>query len=350
MTRENIIGLVLIAAILFGYSIWMAPSEEERLEQQRRQDSIAAVHLAEEETALRRAQQQEEAIEMPAVEEAVDPTQPDSIIRQGLAERMGFFSESALGEPASFILENEVLRLTLSKQGGHVLQAELKNYKNNEKEPLMLFFGEEDVFALHLFSGNRQLSTDQLFFEPVFHDQRFEGQNEMVIGGNDSTRFALRAYTDLHTTEDPSYIEFEYGMGGQGYMIDFHVNFVGTQEAIAANTTFINLDWQVKLPRQEKNRTNEQNNSTVFYKYMNDDTSKLRETRDESERLPTTLRWISFKQQFFSSTLISENGIANADVSSRTADEEDEDFIKIMSASMNLAFDARQDNNYPMRF
>ena len=342
--------MVLIAAILFGYSIWMAPSEEERLEQQRLRDSIATVQLAEEEAALRRAQQMEETAELQAEEQAVDPAQPDSIVRQRLAERMGFFSEAGLGEPAKYILENEVLRLTISKQGGHVLQAQLKDYKNHEKEPLMLFLGEEDVFAIHLFSGNRQLSTDQLFFEPVFHDPRFDGLDEISISGNDSTRFSMRAYSDFHSPEDPSYIEFEYGMSGQDYMIDFHVNFVGTREAIAANTTFINLDWQVKLPRQEKNRTNEQNNSTVFYKYLNDDTSSLRVTRDGSERLPTTLRWISFKQQFFSSTLISENGIANADVTSRSAEETDEDFIKILSASMNLAFDARQDNYYPMQF
>jgi YidC/Oxa1 family membrane protein insertase len=349
MNKENIIGLVLIAAILFGYSIWMAPSQEERLEAQRQRDSIAAVQRATEEAAKSRAQEQE-PLDAGELDPVTDQSLPDSIVRQRLADRMGMFSRAGTGDETFYTIENEVLRLTISSMGGHVKQAELKGYRNHERGPLLLFLGEEDVFTMHFFSGNRQLSTDQLFFEPAYLDPRFEGRKEIGIAGSDSTRFSMRAYTDLHTPENPSYIEFLYGLKGEEYMVDFHMNFTGTQEAIAPNTTFLNLDWQVKLPRQEKNRTNEQNNSTVFYKFMNDETSRLRESRDGSERLPTTLEWISFKQQFFSSTLISRNGIANADVSSRFADEEDEAFIKILSASMNLAYDARQDNSYPMQF
>ena len=114
-------------------------------------------------------------------------------------------------------------------------------------------------------------------------------------------------------------------------MMDFGVNFVGMQDIIAANTTSINLDWQAKLPRQEKNRTNEPNNSTIFYKYTNDEVSKLRETKDGSERLLSSVNWISFKQQFFSSTLISENGFANADISTTTSGEEEDDFLPVLA-------------------
>ncbi len=337
----------MIAAILFGYSLWVAPTQEERLEAQRQQDSIAAVQRSQEEAAQSQALQQEAMTR----EVPTDTSQPDSIALQNPAERMGLFSNAALGEQSFYVLENEVLRLTINTRGGHVHSAELKEYKTYDKEPLLLFDGgEENEFTLHLFSGNRQISTDQLYFQPVYPDRRFSGQQEISVGGNDSTTFSMRAYSDLHTAENPSYIEYFYALTGDDYMIDFHINFVGTQQAIAANTTFVNLDWQLKLPRVEKNRTNEQNNTTVFYRYATEETSKLRETRDGSERLPTTLEWISFKQQFFSSTLISESGIANADVSSLTADENDEDHLKILSASMNLAFDARLDNTYPMRF
>ena len=349
MNRDNIIGLVLIAPILFAYSLWMAPSEEERLEAQRRHDSIAAMQQATEEAREVQRQMQQQLDQEAATATPLEQ-EPDSLTELRLRDRMGYFSRAAQGEATQITLENDVLRLTIDAKGGHVRSAELKQYKDYQQEPLMLFQGEEDHFAFNLFSGNRQISTAQLFFEPVVNDPRFEGSREIAISGSDSTGLSMRAYADTHSPGNPSYIEFFYGLTGDDYMVDFQVRFVGTREAIAANTTLINLDWQVKQPRQEKNRTNEQNNATVFYRYMNDETSKLRETRDGSERLSTSVQWISFKQQFFSATLISQTGFINADISSLTLPEEEEDHIKTLTASINLAFDARQDNVYPMRF
>ncbi len=121
-------------------------------------------------------------------------------------------------------------------------------------------------------------------------------------------------------------------------MLDFDVRFIGTDTAINRSMTYLNLDWRTKLPRNERNRDNEQNNTTVYYKYANDDVSRIRPTRDGSERLSTRVRWISFKQQFFSSTLISEEGFAEADVSSTALEEDEEDYLKEMTASIVLPF------------
>lgn len=357
MSKENVIGLVLIAVILFGYSIWMAPSEEERAESSRRRDSIALVRELAEQERLRRQQELEEqaaiidTAALADVPEGVDYGEMDTEVREQLAERLGAFAPSGTGTESLITVKNEQLALTLNTLGGHIHSVELREYRTSDQRPLMLFKGEEDEFAYHFFSGTRSISTRQLFFSPYFNGKPLDTEHETLqVEGGEKGIFSMRAYTEAHSPGNPSYIEFAYGIPSNGYMIDYDVRFVGTTGAIAPNTTFLTLDWQVKLPRQEKNRTNEQNNSTVFYRYMSDEVSRLRETRDGSERLITTVQWISFKQQFFSSVIISGQGFSGAEVSSETLDEDEEDYLKRLEASMTLPYDPRQDNHYDMQF
>ncbi len=354
MNRDNIIGLLLIAAILIGYSIWMAPTEEERLEAQKHRDSIAEIQrqASEAEAArLRDIQAQEEIeTELPDTLQDVAPEVQDSVRLARLQERMGFFTNAAIGEEQVITIENNLVTIEISNKGGYVDRVTLKDYKTYDQRPLELFRDEDDIFTFHFFSGNRQIATNQLYFVPETINGVVLDEQHLVSDQDQPVRVNMRAYSDHHSETNPSYIEFGYQLDRDEYMLDLEVNFVGMQEAIAANTTFINLDWQAKIPQQEKNRTNEQNNSTVFYKYTNDDVSKLRESRDAADRLMSSVSWISFKQQFFSSTLIADKGFANAEISSSFIEEEESEFIKNMSASINMVYDARQDNHFPLRF
>ncbi len=354
MNRDNIIGLLLIAAVLIGYSIWMAPNEEDRLEARRIQDSIAEVQqrARAEAEALRDAREQE--TQLPADDILPDDTAPellDSLEKQRTRSAMGLFSNAAIGNKEFFTVENEEVKLNISTNGGHIHSAELKNYKSYDLNPLILFTGEHERFAFSFFTAdNRSISTDHLFFVPYLNNRPYTGQSGIDITGNDIQVFAMRAYTDLHSAATPSYIEFAYGMDSQDYMIDFKVSFVGMRQVIAANTTMMSLDWQSKLLRQEKNRQNEQNNTTVYYKYAHDEVSRIRPTRDGAERLSTRVEWISFKQQFFSTTLITEEGFVNADIQSLTAPEAEEEFLKLLEASVNLDYDPRVDNSFNMQW
>ncbi len=345
-------GMILIAVIIIGYSIWMAPSEEERLEARRIQDSIAAAQHAQAE-ALREAQAAET---IPAEETLPDPAAPldvrapDSTEQERLRDRMGHFSGAATGEEGLITLENEVLRLKISKQGGYIHSVEPVRYKTYDQQPLVLFAGEDTRFTFHFFSGNRNVSSENLFFTAYLNNRPLRPNQEIRPGEHDSMQLSMRAYSDFHTATNPSYIEFVYGIRGDDYMLDFDIHFTGMQQAIASNTTFLNLDWQAKLFRLEKNRQNEQNNTTIYYKYVRDEVSRLRPTRDGSERLTTSVRWISFKQQFFSSTLIAKEGFAGADIYSSVLGEDEEDFLKSMSASITLEYDARTDNRYPLQW
>ena len=70
--------------------------------------------------------------------------------------------------------------------------------------------------------------------------------------------------------------------------------------------------WDLKMPRQEKGRMFEQNNSALYYKYVGDDVDKLREKGDQDKYIKTSLKWIGYKDQFFTSAFIADNNFNEA--------------------------------------
>ncbi|HAJ99001.1 MAG TPA: membrane protein insertase YidC [Bacteroidales bacterium] len=353
MSRDNIIGLVLIAVIMIGYSIISAPSPEERQEAQRIQDSIAVVRqqeLAAQQALSAQEQQAQQMQEMPVpIPQVTNMAELDTAQAAQLTGMLGQFASGAVGTQEFITLENDHLRLKISTRGGHIYSAELKNFKTWDQRPLLLFEGENNNFALQFFAENRNINTSQLFFSPYFPDARFDQQTEIIVSGADSATLAMRLHTLTHTSENPSYIEFLYKLRGDDFLIDFHINFVGTAQALAGSGNMATLDWNVKFPRLEKSLLNEQNNTTIFYKFINNEVSRLRETRDENEELATTLRWVAFKQQFFTTTLISQNGFASGSVSSAFVEETDTAHTKNMSMTVNMDLEPRADNHLPMQ-
>ncbi len=353
MNRDNIIGLILIFAILIGFGILNAPSEEERQEMQRRQDSIAAVQQADQQR-IREAERTADSLnqterELPT-QENIDSPEQDSIREASLRDKMGFFASAATGDSDLITLESDIMKIKLSRQGGHIQSVELKEYQSWEKEPLILFSGEDNVFNIQFYSANRLISTSDLFFEPQVKTYHTQTDNHIRISDQDSVVVAMRVYPDNHSPENPRYMEFEYTLHGNDYMIDFNINTVGMQDVIASNITMLNLDWQADLERLEKSRKNEMNATTVYYKYFNDEVDKIRETKDGTENLRTSVKWISFKQQFFTSVLIAGNNFSSAVVSTSSYEEEQDQLLKRMTASIDIPYNSREDNTIPMHF
>lgn len=350
MNRDNIIGLILIFVILIGFGLLNTPSEEERAQMQRQQDSIAALREAEQE---RLRELEAASLETPAPDAPItdlQSQQPDSVVQAALQDRMGSFAGAAQGENEFLTVENDLLKIEISKKGGHITSVELKEFKTWDQKPLVLLADENDFFNIQFYSANRLISTGDLYFEPAINPTRIANTNHVKVSGNDSLVFPMRLYPDNHSPENPSYIEFEYVVKGDDYMIGMNLNTVGMQNNIASNTTFLNLNWQADLHRLEKSRKNEMNVSTVYYKFLNDEVDKIRETRDGEENLRTAVEWISFKQQFFSSTLIAPKSFSGAEVSTSSYEEVQDSLLKRMTASIDIPYNRMADNNFPMKF
>jgi YidC/Oxa1 family membrane protein insertase len=317
MDRNSIIGLLLIGAILIGYSIWVSPSQQELETARRKQDSVAAVE------AERKARLAEEEIKISEPEKILDDTLRVALLEQ----QLGPFAGAAIGEEEKFILENELLRLVINSKGGRIATAELKDYQTYDSLPLLLFHENTSDFNLSFNHGAFPINTHELFFQPV--DKAFS------VSGKDSSTFRLRA----NAGED-RYIEYVYTLRGNSYLIDFDIRFSGLDNILAANRD-LGLLWKIQAPNVEKSMENQRNNATVYYRFSADgDVDYLSETSNDQLRIDKSTHWIALKQQFFSAAIISEIGFGTANTEIKSfIDEASPEYVKTLSANISIPSD-----------
>ena len=352
MNKENIIGLVLIFALLIAYSIWMTPSQDEIEERKRVQDSVAQVHQRTLDSL--RFDAQARSLEAPATKMEEETGEDIDASRLKLADRYGRFAGAAEGVEEIYYLESELIRLGISTRGGRIVSAELKEFQTWDTLPLYLIKQETSAFGLEFFSSNRIISTEALYFEPYWHDNRFHGEKKMKVSGKDVVEFGMRLYASAlpGSDEKQKYIEFRYTVEGSDYMIGLDINFHGMHDVLDDNVNYLALNWNNQLLRQEKNLKNEQNNSTIHYRYISDDMGYLSETKNAAESLKTRVRWIGFKQQFFTTTLIARENFISAEISSYIDEglTENSRYLKSMEADISIPYQATSQYTVPLNF
>jgi YidC/Oxa1 family membrane protein insertase len=349
MNKENIIGLVLIFGMLIAYSIWMTPSQEELQQKQRVQDSIAQANQRQLDSMRMAAEQKikEDTVAI-AFEESETGTEANMT---NLLDRFGGFAVSAIGEEKIYYIESEVLRLGISTKGGRIVSAELREFQTWDTLPLELIDKESSAFGLVFFSNNRIINTENLFFQPYWYERQFEGNEVIRVSGDDELSFGMRAYANASEAQTGSdrYLEFKYTLSGNDYMTGLDMNFVGLHNVIDDNTNFLELEWKNQLLRQEKNLKNERNASTIHYKYTSDDMGSLSETKDDSESLKTRVKWIAYKQQFFTTTLIADDNFISAELSTFVQEELPEDrYVKNMEADISIPYQSAPNYSIPL--
>ncbi len=334
MDKNSIIGLALIAAILIGFSVFNSPSKEELAVVKRKNDSIAAVaKLAEKEK--QQVQLRTEVLKTVAdtlkdtlsndTTSILAASVKDSLKEVNQKNIYGAFYQSVDGKDETITIENELMKVGISSKGGRIRSVELKKYTTFDKKPLFLVEPDSSKFGLSFISQNRIYNTDSLYFKA-----QSEG---FTITGDTKKAFAMRLYAG-----DNKYIEYQYKLSGNNYMLDFNINIVGMQEVIAANSTGLDLNWSQKAMKHEKGHKGEQDASTIYYKHFDDEVDYLSEMKDEKESIPTKLKWVAFKQQFFTSVLVSKTGFEKPTDIETIGLPYSKKYVKSMSASLSLPY------------
>lgn len=137
-------------------------------------------------------------------------------------------------------------------------------------------------------ADNRVVNTGDLYFTPV--------------KGNDQNSITMR----LNTGEG-SHLDFIYSLKPDDYMLQFSIKGTGLNGVLSPGTTALDLLWQQKITQQEKGRKFEDRYATVYYKFMADDVEYLSETKNDSKQLSNRLKWVAYKDMYFSSILIAGN-------------------------------------------
>ena len=343
MDKNSLIGIILILGVLIGWSVWMTPSKEEIAQQRHIQDSINKVN---------RERFVRDSVSMAEANAMMNQMNENEIQDESFANRYnqyGSFAKASEGEDKTFILENEVLKMNLSSRGAYVETIELKDYKTYDSLPLIGFDEETSRFNLEFIADGKGINSYDLYFEPYLNGSLYTGEEIINLNGRDSLIMSLRAYTS-DAEGNPSmdkYLEFRYTMYKDQYMVDFDIVTNNLKGIIPANTRFMTMDWAVDVLKQEK-ANDRFNVETIYYMYLNNDVETLSQTEatEAEEDLSSGLKWISFKQKFFSYAIISKDNFEDAFVEMHTKSRpSNARYQKSMSAIIDIPFDGLNEDN-----
>ena len=279
---NTIIGVLLIGAIIV-YMMYRQPSPEEIEAEKARTEQIEEAKKTEETT-------KNEVVEVTPAEINSANAQ-DTLAVEGLKGRLGSFWYAATlpsATDATTVVENDVLKLTISNKGGQVVEAMLKQQTLYTGEPVYLVKDGNNEFNLQFTAENINQNSKDQYFEPTLSQ---DGENNVLS-------------MKLKTSEN-SFLEYRYELKPGEYMLDFYIRSQGLEGVINSNQP-IYLDWNLKGYRHAKSITYENRYTRLTYEYENgNEHSKLSPT-GEDEETEKDVSWMNFRQHFFSSMLFTD--------------------------------------------
>ena len=330
MDKNTWIGFLLIAAIIVGFSMLNRPSKEELAERQRLQDSINVARMAEAE-----AQRISEEItaSLTSTRNEPLPIESSEALEARIQAAYGNLAPAAQGEEKWITLENEHLRLTLTTCGGMIERAELKEYhaSGDTINPLCLFRGDESELAFTLVTANNRIvQTSNLYFTPI----------ESEVPG--------RAILRIPTTSEDAYIDFVYDLS-DNYMVHLSIEPHNMQTELAQNVNSMDIHWRQLIPQQEQGRKFEERYAQLQYMLVGGDIEKLSESKDDTEKESARVRWIGYKDQFFSTVMIADDAF-NGSVFRSMVQDKHSGYIKSYATQTSVPFDLSGKTPTGMRF
>jgi len=310
---KTILGFVLIT----GLMLWMMYnniSDEKK--------SMA------EDTKKAKTEKVEQAKQQ-AIQAAVATTS-DSAKAKALEGVLGSFAYSASLPSAKenvTEIKNELLTLKIANKGGYISEAVVNNFEQFHKgsnKPIEIIKNNNANLNIQFQTkDNRVLNTKDLYFEPTVTK---EGQNQVL---------AMR----LKAGEN-QFLEYRYVLKPNEYMMDFSIRTQGLSNVINTSKP-LDLDWTLKAYRNEKSVSYENRYTELVYEYEGGKDNYLSAASKLDETTAEDLTYVAFKQDFFTSILLTDTPIKNAQLKSENLvnDEAvDTVFTKNFSAKLPLEF------------
>ncbi len=359
MDKKSIIGFVLMGLILFGYSWYQGEQDKKAREAymaaQREQFVADSIDRAEHpEKYLHELVEQKNDEQLHSEALAAYQLQAQQRFESDLARNFGEQLVGALsGEEQFYVLENDVMTMTISSLGAKVSDVTLKDYKkysDSEEggEQIKMFDPKSAKFDLGFYMrrgySESKLNTEGFYFESA------GVENVVLADGVEAQRLSMRLPMD-----EGSYLEFLYTMRPDDYMVDFDVKFVNMNEWMR-NATSFDVTWNNTSYQNERGYKNENMYTTISYLFPEErKVEKLplaevgkRGNGSRSETIKTEFEWFAFQQQFFSSIMIAPNGFSNGEVGFDTY-KPNTGYIKDFKASVSVPFDAAK-STYNFKF
>ena len=310
MNRDTIIGFVLIAVVLIGFSWWNQPSAEQ-IEAARIQDSIAA---AQQELAAKA----EKAAALAAKQQSTVPG--DSAAGAVGTDTTALFYSALTGTSEKVMLKNDKLELTLDTKGGVIRKAVIKDFNSIDGTNNVTLFDSQDQNLVFMLAGKQDnIVTSDLYFTP---SEQTDNSVTMTANAQNGGQIALK-----------------YRLG-KDYLLSMSVETKGLANVFAPSYKEMEIAWTDHCRQQEKGFSFENRYTSIYYKESKSgSTDKLSDSSDKQEETEEQTDWIAFRNQFFSVALISKDNFAAGAQLTSTLDEKGSGYLKHFDARMKTAFD-----------
>lgn len=311
MNKNNIIGFLLIAVVLIGFSWYNQPSAEE----QRAafvQDSIAKAKHAEMEKASKAAAAKRQTNAKAKVE----------------ADSTALFYSALKGQAKKIVLKNEKVELTLNTKGATVEKAVIKGYVGHN---LQVKDGSADAKDVTLFDGNDQslkfmleakeanIITSDLYFTP--------------------SNVTDKSVTMTAVADEGKTLTLTYTLG-DAYMLHMSLQANGMAGLFSPNYNKMDVDWSDKARQQERGFMFENRYTTLTYHNVEGGTDHLNEGSEKiDEKIEESIDWVSFKNQFFSAIIVAKDNFEKDAFMTSIPQEKGSGYLKQFQAKMKTAFD-----------
>ena len=302
MNKNTITAFVLMAVVLFGFMAYQNHTMSIQQEEIRIQDSIAAVNA---DKALKQQQAKAQKIE----EEKNDTLSPLFTARQG--------------QPGTVVIENELIRVTLTNKGGQMQRVELKDstYKSREGGNVVLFDKGDQNMNIMLDGKDANIATSDFYFTPT--DITADGltMSLPVAGGS---------------------IDIIYSLKPQSYLLDMDIRANNLEGFFPSKTKSLDIEWKEDMKQQEKGYDFETRYSTVTYRDIAGDTHELSSTGSDEYKddFEQKTKWIAYKTQFFAQVLIADQPLTVSTMASEQL-EKGSGYLKKYVTLFSADFDPR---------
>ncbi len=324
MDRNTIIGIFLIFVIFVVFGIINKPSQDQLEKAKRQRDSIEKVindSLAK--IAIAQKNAQAEQTEILSKDSSINT--PDSV----LEARYGALKNNVKGDSLFFVLENQKIRITFLNKGARPYKVELKEYKTFDSLPVVLWQGDSTIFSLNFFAQNKSIRTQDLFFKSSTTDSVIDASTSKK-----SIAFTLNAGENRN-------LQFVYSLEPNSYKLNFTIRSKNLNELTTNRVDYLLFEWKLFIHQMEKNKDFEQINTTIYYKLDGEDADYLSETSDDKKDLTTRVKWVAYKQQFFSSVLMANEDFLNATIESKKYTGTNSRIIKELYSELSLGYEPK---------
>ena len=344
MDKNTIIGLLLIFALFMGFSFYTSQKnakhqeqvQKEMLEQEQkaREDSIANAVAA---SMTSQTETTNTSGTGSATDDASSTAEPKKLPLYAVAFQMP--ADAANGDFK--VVTNKAI-YSFARQGGYLKRVEFKNVykfapKDSVKPQVVLFDGDNNNINIDLMLKNQAVvhSKDLTFSSDI---------KDSLVVSEDSAVLSLKVFSagvaaanDSTGGSAESYIEYLYTFYPNDYHFGFKVNFVNMSDCLYANNLDYTIEWNALLTCQERNYQIERDMSTIYYMDNVDDVDNLDERKSDKKDFSSPLKWVGFKQQFFTSTMIAKSAdFSTASLKVNVPAKNETSYLKTMSADLDF--------------